>query len=78
MPKADLPKKLEQLESNLVDAMWEGHKSWRPDLPGPQSSSDMEACVREVMAQFHIVKRKKLIDLFTGKPIKGKLVFQPD
>ena len=57
MPKCQLIPEETQLERQLIHTLVAGHKSWRPDLNGPESYSDWEACVRAIMRRFNIVER---------------------
>lgn len=63
MPKAELKtKEQRELEGDLVDVMFEGYGTY------PQSHSDLEWCARAIMEHYQLKKRKKPIDLYTGKP----------
>ncbi len=57
MPKCRLIPEEETLERELIQTLKAGHESWRPDLNGPESYSDWEACVRAIMRRFDITPR---------------------
>jgi len=57
MPKPHLIPEQSILESQMIETMLAGLKNWRPDLHYPESHSDMEACVRGLMAMFEIKRR---------------------
>lgn len=54
MPKPSLHASQKELEGMLIETMLAGHKQYRPDLPYPQSHSDMAACARAVIKMFDI------------------------
>lgn len=57
MPKARLIERDSILESDLIETMLAGHKSYRPDLSYPESHSDMQACARALMQMYEIKRR---------------------
>lgn len=59
MPKPDLTPEFQKLESELIETFIAGHREWRPDLPYPQSHSDMSGGMRAVLRMFD-VKRKPI------------------
>ncbi len=63
MPKPKLKEPFHTLEHQLVYTMMAGHKQWRPDLPFPQSYSDMEACARAVLRMFKVERAPLPIEL---------------
>ena len=54
MPKPTLHASQGELEAMLVETMLAGHKQYRPDLPYPESYSDMQACARAIIQMFEI------------------------
>lgn len=54
MPKPDLPEPLERLEREIIEALLHGHREWRPDLPFPESYSDMQGAVRGLLCRFDV------------------------
>lgn len=69
MPKPFLSPEETKLEEELIKAFMTGHNKWRPDLSYPQSYSDMQGGIREVMKQFHIEARR--VALRSLMPIPG-------
>lgn len=59
MPKPTLKEPQRTLETYLIESMQAGLKQWRPDLYGPESYSDYQACARGIMQMFE-VKRAAL------------------
>ena len=65
MPKPPLTEPQRTLENMLIESMIAGLHQWRPDLYGPESYSDYQACARGILQMFD-VKRAAL-------PIKLKV-----
>lgn len=63
MPKPPLAEPMATLEGQIVDTLLEGLRGWRPDLSYPESHSDMEACVRNLMRMFKVERSLKPIPL---------------
>lgn len=64
MPKARLANIGDRTtEAGLLKAVQAGLVKWRPDLRMPESTSDLEACVREIMRRYDVVKRSSPRDL---------------
>lgn len=59
MPKPPLHGQQAVLEQEIIETMVAGLKLWRPDLPYPQSYSDLQACARGLLVAFTI-KRNPL------------------
>lgn len=54
MPKPRLAEPQRSLSTQIINALLAGLKIYRPDLSYPQSHSDMDACVRNLMQMFKI------------------------
>ena len=59
MPKPSLTEPQRTMECALIESMVAGLHEWRPDLYGPESYSDYQACARGIMQMFE-VKRSPL------------------
>ena len=59
MPKPRLKEPQATLEDMLIESMIAGLHQWRPDLYGPESASDYQACARGILQMFE-VKRAPL------------------
>ncbi len=46
MSKPSLAEPYNTFEKAAIEALLRGHRQWRPDLPYPESHSDMQAAVR--------------------------------
>ncbi len=57
MPKPTLAKEDAILEAQLIETMLAGHHLYKPDLPYPESHSDMQGCARALMRMFTIQRR---------------------
>ena len=57
MPKPTLIPEQSLLEHEMIETMTAGLHNWRPDLDYPKSYSDLQACVRGLMAMFCITRR---------------------
>jgi hypothetical protein len=57
MPKSRLRPTLDQLESDIIETLLAGHHEWRPDLPYPESHSDMQGAVRGLLRMFKVERR---------------------
>lgn len=57
MPKPSLSPEFEQLERDMIDTFLAGHHEWRPDLPYPQSHSDMQGGIRALLRMYEIKRR---------------------
>lgn len=58
MAKPSLLPPYDQLESDIIETLIEGHKQWRPDLEYPESFSDMQGAVRGLLQMFEVKRRK--------------------
>lgn len=45
------------MEQDIVEVLLGGLHQWRPDLDYPESHSDMNACVMNLMVLFEIKRR---------------------
>lgn len=57
MPKPILKEPVRSLERDIIEVLLAGLHQWRPDLEYPQSHSDMQGAVRNLMALFEIYRR---------------------
>lgn len=63
MPKPFLAEPYHTLEHDLVRTMFEGLHYWRPDLDFPESTSDMQGCVRAVLELYKVERRAVKLEL---------------
>lgn len=63
MPKPTLTPEYEKLCYDVIDTFLAGHKQWRPDLPYPESHSDMVAGAHALIRMFEIKRRPVAMDL---------------
>ncbi len=63
MPKPTLKEPYATLSDQIIDTLLAGHHSWRPDLPYPQSHSDMDGAVRGLLEMFEVKRRPLAIVL---------------
>lgn len=54
MPKPTLKEPQRTLEVHLIESMIAGLHQWRPDLYGPESYSDFQACARGILQMFEV------------------------
>jgi hypothetical protein len=54
MPKPTFQPQYHAIENKLIEILIRGHHRWRPDLNYPESHSDMQGAVRELMAVLNI------------------------
>jgi len=54
MAKSSLIEPFSTLEKEIIDTLIAGHHEWRPDLPYPQSHSDMQGAVRGLLRMFEV------------------------
>ncbi len=59
MPKPILKEPARTLETNIIKTLLSGLHRWRPDLNYPESQSDMQAAVRELMALYNVTEKPK-------------------
>lgn len=79
MPKPFLVPEEAILEGEIVAALIAGLKQWRPDLDYPESHSDMQACVRNMLCMFKVVRRDSpgcLHEPCSGCEGLGKLILE--
>lgn len=57
MPKPRLKEPYNTLEGEMLNTMRAGLREWRPDLDYPQSTSDMQGCIRGLFQMFDIKRR---------------------
>ena len=67
MPKPSLAEPFRTLEWQLTETFLAGHHEWRPDLPYPESNSDMQGGMMALMRMFEIKRRPIAIDLPLSK-----------
>lgn len=63
MPKPTLSREHENLCNQIIETFLAGHHEWRPDLPYPQSHSDMMGGAHALIRMFDIKRRAIAIDL---------------
>lgn len=63
MAKRSLKPELAALEMDILETLLAGHKQWRPDLAYPQSHSDMQAAIRNLLQLFEVKRRTLPYDL---------------
>lgn len=74
MAKPSLTAPFQRLESEIIYVLMRGHAKWRPDLAYPESYSDMQAAVRELLENYEVVPlkdRRKLT--LEGEPDDGNV-----
>lgn len=59
MPKATLKEPFKTLETNIIKTLLNGLHRYRPDLSYPESHSDMQGAVRELMALYNIEEKQE-------------------
>jgi hypothetical protein len=57
MPKRRLADDQARLASDIIDTLLAGHRQYRPDLPYPQSHSDMDGAVRGLLEMYEVKRR---------------------
>jgi hypothetical protein len=55
--KPNLKPEIARLESDMIETFLAGHHEWRPDLPYPESHSDMQGGMRAVLRMFDVKRR---------------------
>lgn len=65
MPKPTLKPESQQLCHDLIETFLAGHREWRPDLPYPESHSDMMGGAFALIRMFEIKRRPIAIELPT-------------
>lgn len=63
MAKSSLRHDLARLESDIIETLIAGHHEWRPDLPYPESHSDMQGAVRALLKMFKVERRPVAVEL---------------
>jgi hypothetical protein len=63
MAKQSLKEPDATLESQIIETLIAGHREWRPDLPYPESHSDMQGAVRGLLRMFEVKRRPLPIEL---------------
>lgn len=69
MPKPPLKECYSSLSVDIQRTMIQGLREWRPDLDYPESSSDMDGCIRALMRKFDITYRR--VQLSNKDIVKG-------
>ena len=59
MPKPRLKEPAQKLETNIIETLLNGLHRWRPYIHYPESHSDMQAAVRELMALYDVTEKPK-------------------
>ncbi len=62
MPKPSLKPPYAALQDEIIRTFIAGHQQWRPDLPYPESHSDMEGGARALIKRFEITPRAVPLD----------------
>lgn len=62
-PRTPLLQSDRDLLTSVVEALLDGHRSVRPDLPYPESHSDMQHAVHELLRRFEVVQRPEPVVL---------------
>lgn len=62
MPKPMLKHEYAQLERDVIETLLAGHHEWRPDLPYPESHSDMSGAVRALLRMYEVKRRPVALD----------------
>lgn len=57
MAKSSMKPEYDALEQAILETFLAGHKEARPDLPYPQSHSDMQSGIRALLVMFEIKRR---------------------
>lgn len=63
MPKPHLKPEYQTLCHEIIETFLAGHRQWRPDIPYPESHSDMMAGAHALIRMFDIKRRPIAIDL---------------
>lgn len=62
MAKSSMKPEFSALESAILETFLAGHREARPDLPYPQSHSDMQSGIRALLVMFDIKRRPIALD----------------
>jgi hypothetical protein len=62
MAKPTLRDDLRQLEADVIETLLAGHHEWRPDLPYPESHSDMSGAFRALIRKYDVKLRPVPLD----------------
>lgn len=62
MSKPRLKPPFAELEAEMIRTFIAGHKQWRPDLPYPESHSDMAAGIRALLKRYEVTARAVPLD----------------
>lgn len=57
MPKPPLRAQYEQLADEIIETMLAGHHRYRPDLPYPESHSDMQGALEGLLMMYEVKRR---------------------
>lgn len=57
MAKSSMKPEFEALEQAILETFIAGHREARPDLPYPESTSDMQSGIRALLVMFDIKRR---------------------
>lgn len=62
MAKASLRPPFDTIEQEVLETFLAGHREARPDLPYPQSHSDVQSGIRALIVMFDIKRRPIALD----------------
>lgn len=71
MAKSSLKPEFQELENAIVETFLAGHREARPDLPYPESRSDIQSGIRALLVMFDIKRRPlalRFSDLYPETP----------
>lgn len=57
MPKPSLKPEFRSLEHDMIATLKAGLAEWRPDLSGPESTSDWQGAVRGLLKMYVVERR---------------------
>lgn len=63
MPKPPLRRPYDQLCDEIVGTMLAGHHRYRPDLPYPESHSDMQGAVEGLLMMYEVKRRPLAVQI---------------
>jgi hypothetical protein len=63
VPKPPLRRPYDTLAGDIIETLIAGHKRYRPDLPYPESHSDMQGAVEALLMMFEVKRRPVAIPL---------------
>lgn len=63
MPKPTLKEPFYTLEGQIIETLLAGHHEWRPDLPYPESHSDMAGACRALLRMYDVKRRPIALEM---------------